>query len=145
MGLQPYSPRQTRLSVMNQTIKYKILKRDKFRCRFCGKPGGELTMDHIIPRARGGHHYKKANLVTACRRCNQHKANRTPEECDMPILSEFWDEDEEELITWDYTPPGRLDPNHDRATELVVVRPSRRKKKRSVRSERKAILKKIGY
>jgi hypothetical protein len=130
---------------MNQTLKYKILKRDKWRCRFCGKQGGELTMDHIIPRARGGHHYKKANLVTACRKCNQKKANKTPEEADMLILTEFYDEELDERIVWDYTPPGRLDPNFDAATELVVVRPSRRKKRRQQRTERKAMLKRLGY
>lgn len=130
---------------MNQTIKYKILKRDQFRCRFCGREGGELTIDHIIPRARGGHHYKKANLVVACRRCNQRKANKTPEEAGMPILAEFTDPKTGEHIEWDYLPPGRLDPNYDRATELVVVRPSRRKRRRQQRSERKALLKRLGY
>jgi hypothetical protein len=130
---------------MNQTLKYKILKRDNFRCRFCGSQGGELTMDHIIPRARGGHHYKKANLATACRKCNQRKANRTPEEADMPILTEFTDPKTGEHIVWEYNPPGRLDPNFDSATELLIVRPSRRKKRRQQRTDRKAILKRLGY
>lgn len=104
-----------------------------------------MTIDHIIPRARGGHHYKKANLVVACRKCNQRKANKTPDEAEMPIMSEFYDEELDELIEWDYTPPGRLDPNYDRATELIVVRPSRRKRKRNDRTTRKAMLKKLGY
>lgn len=130
---------------MNQTLKYKILKRDRWRCRFCGREGGELTIDHIIPRARGGHVYKKANLVAACRKCNQRKANKTPEEANMPILRKYVDQTTGETIEWDYTPPGRLDPNVDRATELVVIRPSKRKKKKQRRMERKAILKKMGY
>jgi hypothetical protein len=130
---------------VNQTLKQKILRRDKWRCRFCGRPGGELTIDHIVPRARGGHQYKKANLVAACRRCNQYKANKTPDECGMPILTEFFDETLDETIVWEYTPPGRLSPNHDRATELIVVRPSRRKRKRTDRTTRKAVLKKLGY
>lgn len=102
-------------------------------------------MDHIIPRARGGHHYKKANLVTACRKCNQRKANKTPREAGMPILEEFSDPATGEHIVWDYTPPGRLDPNYDSATELIIVRPSRRRKRKDQRTHRKAILKRMGY
>jgi len=120
---------------VNQSLKNKILRRDSFTCRFCGQEGGELTIDHIIPRARGGHYYKKANLVTACRKCNQIKANRTPEEAGMTIISDGFD----------YTPPGRLDELYDEATELIVVRPSRRKKKKQDRYERKALLKKMGF
>jgi 5-methylcytosine-specific restriction protein A len=50
------------------------MKRDKFRCTYCGAPGTdvELEVDHIIPVAKGGSHHM-SNLTTACRMCNQCK------------------------------------------------------------------------
>lgn len=62
-----------------------ILRRDFFSCQYCGS-GEELTLDHVMPRSRGGRDTWQ-NLVTACRSCNQRKGNRTPEEADMPLLS----------------------------------------------------------
>jgi 5-methylcytosine-specific restriction endonuclease McrA len=44
-----------------------------------------LSMDHIVPTSRGGRD-TWGNLVAACKRCNQAKANRTPEEARMPLL-----------------------------------------------------------
>jgi len=60
-----------------------ILRRDKMRCQYCGKPQ-ELTVDHILPRSRGGQD-TWVNLTTACTKCNQKKGNRTPEEAGMPL------------------------------------------------------------
>ncbi len=50
-------------------------------CHYCGKhfPPEELTLDHIIPVARGGKS-TKGNLVVSCRRCNQGKSCQTPVE-----------------------------------------------------------------
>jgi len=50
------------------------MKRDRFRCTYCGAPGtdAELEIDHIIAVARGGSHHI-SNLTTACRACNQAK------------------------------------------------------------------------
>lgn len=44
-----------------------------------------LQAEHIVPASRGGP-YAWMNLVTACAACNARKANRTPEEADMPLL-----------------------------------------------------------
>lgn len=65
-----------------------ILKRDDFRCQYCGKKGIELTLDHIIPKSRGGLDVWD-NLVTACHRCNNKKGNHTPEEASMKLLSKI--------------------------------------------------------
>ncbi len=64
-----------------------ILLRDHNRCQYCGKgfPPSELTLDHVFPRARGGSSTWD-NLVTSCRRCNNVKGNRTPEEAAMKLL-----------------------------------------------------------
>lgn len=58
-----------------------IFKRDRFSCQYCGS-GKNLTLDHIMPRSRGGHS-SWSNLVAACRRCNTIKGNRTPEEAGL--------------------------------------------------------------
>jgi 5-methylcytosine-specific restriction endonuclease McrA len=66
----------------------RIYIRDGFRCQYCGerKNPVELTLDHILPRSRGGTG-TPVNIVTACIRCNQRKGNRTPEEARMPLLT----------------------------------------------------------
>jgi 5-methylcytosine-specific restriction endonuclease McrA len=58
-----------------------ILLRDRNTCQFCGKPlpASELTLDHVVPRSRGGSSTWE-NLVACCYRCNNRKGDRTPEE-----------------------------------------------------------------
>jgi 5-methylcytosine-specific restriction endonuclease McrA len=62
---------------------------DKYLCQYCGDqfPHKELTLDHVMPVSRGGPKSWK-NLVAACHKCNHKKGNRTPEEANMPLLSE---------------------------------------------------------
>ena len=54
-----------------------VLARDGGRCQYCGC--GAETLDHVLPRSRGGRHVWE-NLVAACRRCNHTKADRTLDE-----------------------------------------------------------------
>lgn len=63
-----------------------IYRRDAFACQYCGaQPGAAaLTLDHVLPRARGGR-TEWTNIVTACARCNAQKADRTPEQAAMPL------------------------------------------------------------
>ncbi len=63
-----------------------ILRRDSGRCQYCGKTNPPLTIDHIIPKSRGGEDTWE-NLITACMKCNNRKGNRTPEEASMPLMS----------------------------------------------------------
>ena len=51
-----------------------VMARDAQRCQYCG--GAAETLDHVLPRSRGGRHVWE-NLVAACRRCNHKKADRT--------------------------------------------------------------------
>jgi 5-methylcytosine-specific restriction endonuclease McrA len=64
-----------------------IFERDKNTCQYCGRrmPKTDLTIDHVIPRSRGGYDAWD-NLVLACMHCNVSKANRTPEEARMPLI-----------------------------------------------------------
>lgn len=66
----------------------RIYTRDKFRCQYCGAKGkaSELTLDHILPRSRGGDN-SPINVVTACLKCNNRKGDRTPDEARMPLLT----------------------------------------------------------
>jgi len=72
----------------SSTKRSRILARDRNRCQYCGMKGGpfDLTIDHILPRSRGGRTAAE-NLCAACFPCNQRKGNRTPEEARMPLLS----------------------------------------------------------
>ncbi|MGB9702325.1 MAG: HNH endonuclease [Candidatus Kapaibacteriota bacterium] len=63
-----------------------IMKRDGMQCQYCGKKHIQLTVDHILPKSRGGKD-EWENLVTACYECNNKKGNRTPEEAGMKLLS----------------------------------------------------------
>jgi 5-methylcytosine-specific restriction endonuclease McrA len=66
----------------------RIYIRDKFRCQYCGdkKAARDLTLDHILPRSRGGDN-TPLNVVAACLFCNNRKGSRTPEEARMPLLT----------------------------------------------------------
>ena len=66
-----------------------IYWRDMYRCQYCYKQFNEtnLTLDHVIPKSRGGGKSWN-NLVTSCSKCNQNKANRTPEEASMKLFKE---------------------------------------------------------
>jgi 5-methylcytosine-specific restriction endonuclease McrA len=59
-----------------------ILNRDNHTCQYCGCKGDDLTLDHIIPRSRGGG-ASWENLITACMRCNVKKGSRTPKEANL--------------------------------------------------------------
>ena len=61
-----------------------IFIRDNFTCLYCGKMPFDLTIDHVVPRYRGGEH-SWDNLVTACIPCNHRKAGRTPREAGMAL------------------------------------------------------------
>lgn len=63
----------------NRAVKYNrshVLLRDKYTCQLCGckPPISELTLDHVIPRSKGGK-TTWDNIVTACNPCNENKGN----------------------------------------------------------------------
>ena len=65
-----------------------LFQRDAHLCLYCGQTFDkqELSRDHVTPVSRGGQDTWN-NLVTACVRCNTHKAGRTPEEAEMELLA----------------------------------------------------------
>ena len=62
-----------------------ILRRDSYRCAYCGRSDLPLTIDHIIPKAKGGGDSWE-NLICACTLCNNKKGDRTPHEAKMDML-----------------------------------------------------------
>jgi 5-methylcytosine-specific restriction endonuclease McrA len=61
--------------------------RDLYTCQYCRIKfaAKDLTIDHVIPASHGGPK-NWTNIVTACRKCNQIKANRTPDMANMPLF-----------------------------------------------------------
>jgi 5-methylcytosine-specific restriction endonuclease McrA len=77
-------PHQTRaLSRKN------ILLRDRNTCQYCAEvlASGDLTLDHVIPRSRGGTSTWE-NLVACCHSCNRRKSNQSPAEAGMKLMRE---------------------------------------------------------
>jgi 5-methylcytosine-specific restriction endonuclease McrA len=75
-----------------------VLKRDGWTCVYCGaRPGdrpqgralvkADFTVDHIVPRSRGGRN-TWTNTACACYLCNQRKADRMPQEAGMTLRFE---------------------------------------------------------
>jgi 5-methylcytosine-specific restriction endonuclease McrA len=64
-----------------------IFTRDNNTCQYCGTIGGDLTVDHVIPRSKGGLHTWD-NVVTACRPCNHRKGGKTLQEARLRLLRE---------------------------------------------------------
>jgi len=62
-----------------------ILRRDNHRCQYCGSTT-YLTIDHVIPKSKGGEDSWE-NLTTACIRCNNKKGSRSPEDAKMVLYS----------------------------------------------------------
>jgi 5-methylcytosine-specific restriction endonuclease McrA len=63
-----------------------IYLRDNHTCQYCGRSGGNLTIDHVVPKSRGGADSWE-NMVVCCARCNNRKGSRTPEEAGLKLAS----------------------------------------------------------
>ena len=65
-----------------------LFRRDQNLCLYCGLqfPNSLLSRDHVHPLTQGGQD-RWVNVVTACKRCNNHKAGRTPEQAGMQLLA----------------------------------------------------------
>ncbi|MEA3429300.1 MAG: HNH endonuclease [Thermodesulfobacteriota bacterium] len=76
--------------------KKNILIRDGFICAYCGNDKEKLTIDHIVPKSRGGK-TSFENCVSSCKPCNNKKGGQTPKEANMylkvkayqPTIAEF--------------------------------------------------------
>ena len=64
-----------------------VFARDRHTCQYCGRQTHDLTLDHVVPRHRGGGHTWE-NLVTACKPCNHRKGGKTLEEARLRLHRE---------------------------------------------------------
>lgn len=65
-----------------------LFRRDNHLCLYCGQRflHRDLSRDHVTPLSQGGCDIW-TNVVSACKRCNNHKAGRTPEQAGMELLA----------------------------------------------------------
>ncbi len=75
-------PRWVNIPLTRRTL----LSRDNHTCQYCGTTEHGLTIDHVVPRSRGGK-TEWTNVVIACGSCNRRKANRLPAEARMVLRS----------------------------------------------------------
>ena len=61
-----------------------LFARDGWECVYCGTSGVRLTLDHVVPKSRGGDSVWE-NVVTSCAPCNLRKGDRSPEEASMQL------------------------------------------------------------
>lgn len=77
--------------IMNDDIRYNVLKRDNYTCQICGataKDGAKLHVDHIIPVSKGGKTVM-SNLQTLCDRCNLGKSNKMDSDFEGNMICPF--------------------------------------------------------
>lgn len=67
--------------------KLHVLMRDHYTCQYCGevKSRGELTIDHIIPKSKGGK-TEWTNLVACCKKCNTAKGDKTLKQAGFKLV-----------------------------------------------------------
>lgn len=62
-----------------------VFARDRWTCQYCGGVRGTLTIDHVVPRSKGGGS-SWDNIVTCCAPCNRRKGDRLPRQAGMQPL-----------------------------------------------------------
>jgi 5-methylcytosine-specific restriction endonuclease McrA len=71
-----------RIHPVAKLTRKEVFLRDNYTCQYCGKQAKDLTLDHVVPRHRGGPH-RWENLVSACKTCNHRKGGKLAEEVKM--------------------------------------------------------------
>jgi 5-methylcytosine-specific restriction endonuclease McrA len=69
-------------TVQRKISRRALFARDGWRCVYCGTSSGRMTLDHVIPRSKGGESVWE-NVVTSCGPCNLRKGDKLPEEAEM--------------------------------------------------------------
>lgn len=77
---------------VNKRVRFEVLRRDDYTCRYCRSRDNELTIDHVVPSSLGGSD-APSNLVAACRDCNAGKASSSP---DDPLVAQV----QAEALRW---------------------------------------------
>jgi hypothetical protein len=85
VGLARGQRRSSRRAAIPPTVRFAVLERDGWQCRYCGRrpPEVALALDHVIPASKGGPDTIE-NLLTACVDCNQGKRDRDVDPASIP-------------------------------------------------------------
>ena len=92
-GKLPYKVRIW-LTFRNKILRKMKKEKGSLSCFFCGKEnltanfnnpkanlyGGKATLDHYVPKSKGGKEFSESNLVCSCNKCNQAKKDLSAEE-----------------------------------------------------------------
>lgn len=81
--LNSYVPLPLSRTAKEKPTKAAIYRRDNHTCQYCGSTRN-LTIDHVIPRCRGGSDQWE-NLTIACNTCNTRKGSKTPEQVGLRL------------------------------------------------------------
>ncbi len=74
-------PKRIKLRISRRAV----LARDNYVCQYCGNEDDYLTVDHVVPKSRGGVTSWK-NVVAACPSCNSKKGNKLLHEANMSLI-----------------------------------------------------------
>ncbi len=87
--VEPSTPSHTtpRRAPVPKRVRFEVLRRDNYTCRYCRSTDNPLTIDHVIPDVLGGSN-DPSNLVAACKDCNAGKASSSPDEATVAQVSE---------------------------------------------------------
>lgn len=92
---EKYVPKIMKLIKFVETIyrnkvpfsKRNVMVRDNYRCVYCGKKPEKVTIDHVVPRSKGGKS-SFLNCVSSCKLCNDKKADRPLEDTGMSLIKQ---------------------------------------------------------
>lgn len=103
------------------TLRFSILHRDGFACRFCGvrPPHTELQLDHITPLDKGGLPLDPSNLITACARCNNGHGSNVVELPDA-LIGVYWNLEDFPPDEWIEADGFRIAQNDDGFYDIEV-------------------------
>lgn len=91
-----YSQRVKRRMRIPSDIRWRVLRRDKFRCVYCRDDSDrkKLRIDHIVPITKGGLPLALRNLITACHDCNAGKSDDVIDPRLIPWWVELYGDEE---------------------------------------------------
>lgn len=72
---------------ISKRVRYEVLRRDNYTCRYCRSAENPLTIDHLVPVSLGGSD-DPSNLVAACKDCNAGKSSSNPDAATVAQVGE---------------------------------------------------------
>ena len=99
---------KVKYNVVAPYSKYNVFIRDDFTCQYCNTKPDLLTIDHVLPKSKGGTTIY-TNVVSSCKSCNLKKGDRTLKECNLSLNIKPYEPTVYEIITKKLKHKGTLD------------------------------------